>query len=89
MASINFNVGKTRFIFEGTVSIRFEQFDDFVHIIREWNEDGDFPGIPEKSIWSSYFPGFKGEQDILNRIHEFKPGREYEVDAKVPFTLEY
>jgi len=86
MASINFNVGRTKFIFEGATNIGFKQFDSYIRSIREYNEEGDFPNVPAKAIWSSYFPGL---QDILNIIHEFKPGREYEVDAKVPFTLEY
>lgn len=86
MASINFNLGRNKFVYEGTSVIPFSQFNDSIICIRELNEDGDFPGIPAHSIWSSYFPGI---EDILNAVKEFRPGRTYEVDAKIPFTLDY
>jgi hypothetical protein len=86
MASINFAVGRTKFVFEGTTPIDLNAFDSFIISIREHNEEGDYPNIPAKSIWVSYFPGL---QSALNGINKFTPGRTYEVDAKIPFTLEY
>lgn len=85
MASINFDVGRTQFIFEGTSSIDLAPYDSLIYSVRRLNIDGEFPGVPAGEIWGAYWPG----SNNLNRFFTFDPGRKYEVNARVPFTLEY
>jgi len=85
MASISFPVGRTKFIFEGTSPLPISQYDSYIRSFREENIENQWPGVPAGTIWSSYFPGMGS----LNSFVDLTPGRHYEVDALIPFILEY
>lgn len=85
MASISFPIGRTKFIFEGTTPIPINTFESNIRSVREENIENEWPGVPAGAIWSSYFPGM----NPLNSFVVLTPQRNYEVDAIIPFTLEY
>jgi hypothetical protein len=85
MASIDFNIGRTIFTYEGTESLPISTYDPYLRSVRRPNIGDEFPGAPVDTIWPSYLPATKD----LNYFNEFTPGRKYEVNALAPFTLEY
>ena len=87
MASINFDIGRTIFTYEGTQPQPINKYDQYIKIVRRPNILGEFQGVPPDTIWPSYLPGPACAG--LNYFEEFTPGRKYEVTALVPFTLEY